>query len=332
MARSSNQKLKILYLADIFVKETDEQHPISVKKIIDRLSEMGVAAERKSIYDDIEKLRFYGMDICESGAASSSGYYLASGTFELAELQLLADAVACSKFITEKKSRELIKKIETLTSVYQARALDRCVIVANRVKAINERIYYNIQTIHEALQKGVKINFLYFSYDMNKTKVYRSGKARYEMSPYSLAWEDENYYCVGYYRKYNKITNFRVDRMEDIQLTDEPIENKQSFNITDYSRKVFGMFSSDEIVRAEISFDKSLTSVVMDKFGSDVTMFRVDDDNFRILADINVSPTFYGWIVQFGTKAKILGPQKLKDGMKAHIAEIFRNMDNKDGA
>ncbi len=327
MPRSANQKMKLLYLADIFRRESDEQHPLSVKDIISRLAELGIEAERKTVYSDVEALELYGMDICRAGGSSSTGYYLGEGDFQLAELQLLADAVACSKFITEKKSVELIKKIEKLTSGYQARALDRTVIVANRVKTINERIYYNIQTLHEAIQQGVRISFLYFGYDMSKKKRYRSDGARYEMSPYTLAWEDENYYCVGWYGKYGKISNFRVDRMEDIRLTEQPAEKPDSgFSITDYSRRVFGMFSGD-MVKADIKFDSSLVSVVMDKFGSDIRIKKLDADSFHITVDVNVSPTFFSWLFQFKGKALILGPESLKERYREHITEVLSAME-----
>lgn len=327
MPRSSNQKLKLLYLADILLRESDEQHPLSVKDIINKLAERDIAAERKSIYSDLEALELYGMDINRSGDSSATKYYCGSGNFELPELQLLADAVACSKFITEKKSRQLIKKIELLTSVYQARALDRTVIVANRVKTINEKIYYNIQTLHESIQKKVRISFLYFGYDMNKKKVYRSDGERYEMSPYSLAWEDENYYCVGWYEKYGGISNFRVDRMEDIRLTDTPsVPPDGSFNISDYAKRVFGMFSGESI-RAELVFDKSLITVVMDKFGNNTRIIKEDDDHFRVSVDINVSPTFYGWLLQFGGKVKIISPEELKVKVKEHINEALKALE-----
>ncbi len=320
MPRSANQKMKLLYLADILLRESDEQHPLALKDITVMLEERGIEAERKSLYNDLETLSIYGMDVCRVGGSNATKYYLGERDFQLAELQLLVDAVACSKFITEKKSRELIKKIEMLASRHQESSLNRTVIVANRVKAINEKIYYNIQTLHDAIAKKVKISFLYFGYDMNKKKVYRSDGARYEMSPYTLAWEDENYYCVGWYEKYGKVSSFRVDRMEDIQLTDAPAQKHVGFNVTEYSRKVFGMFTG-EVVKADLKFDKSLISVVMDKFGQNVSIKKLDGDNFHITVDVNVSPTFFGWMFQFGKKARILGPDSLKQAYKAQIDE-----------
>lgn len=320
MPRSANQKMKLLYLSDILRRESDEQHPLALKDIIAMLEECGIEAERKALYNDLESLSAYGMDICTVGGSNATKYYLGERDFQLAELQLLVDAVACSKFITEKKSRELIKKIEKLASRYQESALNRTVIVANRVKAINEKIYYNIQTLHDAIEKGVKISFLYFGYNMKKRKTYRSDGMRYEMSPYTLAWEDENYYCVGWYEKYGKVSNFRVDRMEDIQLTDAPAQKRGGFNVTEYSRRVFGMFTG-EIVKADLKFDKSLISVIMDKFGQNVSIKKLDENNFHITVDVNVSPTFFGWMFQFGKKAQILGPDSLKQAYKAQINE-----------
>lgn len=327
MPRSQGQKLKLLYLADFFRRETDEQNPKTMKDIIARLADFDVSAERKALYDDIVLLRdSYGMDICSVREQNTTKYFLASSDFQLPELQLLADCVACSKFITANKSKELIDKIGKLTSVYQARALERSVIVANRVKTINEKIYYNIQTLHEAIKSGRQISFLYFSNDIKGKKVYKRGGERYIMSPYSLAWEDENYYCIGYYKTYQSISNFRVDRMEDIQCIDEPIIMDKSFNITEYSKKVFGMFRG-ESVRAKLQFDNSLTNVVMDKFGRGVTMHKVDENSFYISYEINVSPTFLAWMFQFGDKARIISPESLKNEMREHIKSVLSGLE-----
>lgn len=327
MPRSSGQKLKLLYLADIFRYETDEEHPITVKQIIDKLTAYDISAERKAIYADIETLRDdYGMDICEVREGNSVKHFLGSGEFQLPELQLLADAVACSKFITDKKSRELIKKIELLTSRYQASALQRNVIVANRVKTINESIYYNIQTIHEAINSGKRITFKYFHHDIKKQRVYKYGDERYEMSPYTLAWEDENYYCIGYYDKRDKITHFRVDRMEDIRISGEDVITDKSFNVSEYAKKVFGMFAGD-MVRANLVFDNSLIDVVMDKFGTDITLHKVDEDHFSVSREVSMSRTFYAWMFQFGVRARIESPDKLTDAYKDYIKTVLSQME-----
>jgi predicted DNA-binding transcriptional regulator YafY len=324
MPRSSGQKLKLLYLADIFRYETDEQHPVSVKQIIEMLEQKGVSAERKAIYTDIEALTYeYGMDICSVREGNETKHYLASSNFELAELQLLADAVACSKFITQKKSRDLIKKIETLTSRHQANILQRNVIIANRAKTINESVYYNIHTIHEAISAGKKITFRYFRHNLRKQKVYKYDGELYEMSPYTLAWDDEKYYCIGFYDRRNSVTNFRVDRMEDVRVSDKPAVKDKSFNISEYSKKVFGMFGG-ELVRATLIFDNILLDNVMDKFGTDVTFHKVDDNHFSVSREVSMSPTFYAWMFQFGEKAQIEGPDRLIDAYKKYLKSVLK--------
>ena len=323
MSRSSNQKAKLLYLEKMFREESDEQHPLTVKNIISGLDRVGIKAERKAIYDDIELLReVMDMDICSDKVGS---YYLGTDRFQFEELQLLADAAACSKFITEDKSRELVDKISHLTSNYKARELQRSVIVANRVKTENRKIYYNINKIHEAIKQQKKITFHYFGYDIKKKKVYKTSGGRYVMSPYSLAWEDENYYCIGYYEKYDSISNFRVDRMEDVEVSDEPAVPAKGFDLAEYTRRIFGMFAGSETVRAKLSFDNSLTSVVMDKFGSDITMHKLDESHFYISKEINVSPTFFGWLFQLGANVEILEPTALRKEFIGYLDKV-RNL------
>lgn len=323
MARLPNQKQKILFIEKIFREETDEQHMLTVVQIQERLAALGVSAERKALYSDIELLRdIMGMDIC---CEKNRYYYLASRDFEFEELQLLADAVACSKFISEDKSRALVNKIAHLASNYQANELQRNIVVANRVKTVNKKIYYNINKIHEAIENGRKITFHYFNYDIKKKKVFRNADGLYSMSPYHLAWEDENYYCIGYYEKYGSISNFRVDRMEDVEVSAEPCVVSKDFSLAEYTRRIFGMFAGEETARVRLRFANSLTSVVMDKFGSDVVMHKLDENNFYISKDINVSPTFFGWVFQLGEKAEILEPLPIRQKFTAYT-DAVRNM------
>lgn len=320
MAKGSSQKLKLLYIADVFRKETNEQHPITIPQLIQKLeTNYNISAERKALYDDIELLRdVYGMDIITRREGNNVYHFLGERDFQIAELQLLADAVACSKFLTEEKSNELIEKLGHLTSHYDEGMLKRRVIVANRSKSPNEKIYLNIDKIQQAIDENRQISFLYFSYDIYRNKVYKRDGARYVMSPYSLAWEDESYYCVGYYDVYRKISNFRVDRMESITITDSYYRPDDSFNISDYAKRVFGMFSG-QTVKAKLWFDNSLTTVVMDKFGSDITLKKLDRENFYISCNVNVSPTFFAWLFTFGDKAGIISPDSLREQMLEHL-------------
>ena len=194
MARSSFQKLKIIYVMEYLLKYSDEEHPVTTNQIIAYLQSHDIAAERKSIYNDIESLRDYGLDINQVSAGNTYGYYVASREFELPELKLLVDSVQSSKFITHKKTMSLIKKIENLASVYEAQLLNRQVFVKNRIKTMNESIYYNVDAIHTGIANNRKIRFHYFEYTVQKERRFRRDKAWYVISPFALTWDDENYY------------------------------------------------------------------------------------------------------------------------------------------
>ena len=255
MPKNPNQKLKLLYLYQILMQKTDEEHKLTTDELIAALSRCGIEAERKSIYSDIAALQDFGLDV-NLQRGRGGGYFVASREFELPELKLLVDAIQCSRFITEKKSNELIKKLESLASEPQARALQRQVYVSDRVKTINESIYYNIDTLHSAISAGVQITFQYFEWALDFSaqqriqKRYRRDGARYQVSPWALTWDDENYYMVAYEAASDAIRHYRVDKMEHIELTDLRREGQRlfhdQFNIASYARKVFGMFSGEE--------------------------------------------------------------------------------------
>lgn len=262
MPKSSNQKLKLLYLRRILLEETDDTHHLNAEQLVSRLEQLGINADRKTIYADVAALQDYGMDIFLQ-RGPGGGYSVSSREFELPELKLLVDAIQCSRFITEKKSRELIGKIESLASREEARQLQRQVYVSDRLKNIDERIYYNIDALHRAVSSGVKIRFLYFNWALDFTrrdKIYRNYRhdgAYYCVSPWALTWDNENYYLIAYdpsAPEGSRIRNYRVDKMENIQLTEEKREGAQhfrgSFSPAAYARKMFGMFSGhEEIVR-----------------------------------------------------------------------------------
>ena len=244
MARSENQKLKLLYIMELLQERTDEEHPVTTQEIIDYLRTKGITAERKSIYSDIELLTDYGLDIIRI-KERPGGCYLASRSFELAELKLLVDAVQASKFITTKKSRELIGKLEELCSKSQARQLHRQVVVTNRNKAINENIYYNVDMIYNAIAENVKIQFQYFEWSVNKEMKLRRDGSFYVVSPWLLSWDDENYYLVGFDEETKQIKHYRVDKMEDISLTHDKRNGREQFRDFDlaaFAKKTFGMY------------------------------------------------------------------------------------------
>ena len=323
MPRSAQQKLKILYVMDYLLQFTDEVHPASLQQITEHLAANGVAAERKSLYDDLEALRTYGLDVVCTGAGRSAGYYVASRSFELAELKLLVDSVQASKFITHKKTAALIKKIERLASVHEASALQRQVYVAGRIKTMNESIYYNVDALHSGISQGKKIRFRYFDLDVQKARQFRRDGAFYVVSPYALTWDSENYYLVAYDSETAEIRHYRVDKMTAIAVVDAPRDGLEAFRALDlaaYARKVFGMFSgAAEPVR--MRFDRHLVNAVLDRLGTDTMLVPDGERHFTVTASVVPSPQFYAWVFGFGALAEILGPADVVAGMRAQLAE-----------
>lgn len=325
MSTPANTKLKLLYLMQILLEKTDEDHQMSVYDLINALSQFGISAERKAIYTDLELLQEFGLDIvCRKGKANQ--YFIGSREFEVPELKLLVDAVQSSKFITHKKSTELIRKLEKLASVHEAKGLHRQVFVADRAKTMNEGIYYNVDLIHQAIRENKQISFQYFKYNTNLEIVYGYEGERYIASPFALSWADDNYYLVAYYERYNGVSNFRVDRMNHIEVLDAPREHvseMKNFNLVAYTKKSFGMYSG-ETVSARLRFDNSLINVIVDRFGKDVRIIDKKETHFSVRVDVVESRTFLAWLFMFGTKAEILEPVSLRDEMKACLIELSK--------
>lgn len=323
MGKTTNQKLKILYIMQFLNDSTDEEHAVSTNDIISMLARHGITAERKSIYDDIEMLKLFGMDIL-SRRSDPKGYYVASRDFELPELKLLVDAVQASKFITEKKSRELIIKIEGLAGRYQAHELQSQVVVSDRIKTMNESIYYNVDKIHSAISQNAKISFKYCEWTTEKQLKPKKNGARYNVSPWILTWDDENYYLIAYDGISEQIRHYRVDKMLSIELLDELRDGREcfeKFDIAMFSRKTFGMFAGSER-NIEVRFSNSLIGVVIDRFGSDVRISTNDDNTFTAYLRVNISAQFYGWLCAFGADAKIISPADEAEKFMDYISKI----------
>ena len=305
------------------LEQTDEQHHITMSEIISQLAHYGISAARKALYEDIEALKVFGLDIKQL-KGDKFGYFVVSREFELPELKLLADAVTSSRFLTEKKSNELLKKIEGLASRYEAKQIHRQVFVANRVKAMNERIYINVDTIQRAISEGKKISFKYFDYGLDKKKKYRDGLR--VCSPYALSWDDERYYLIAYYEKYQKITNFRTDRMEDVKIIEELSEPKpDGFNVAEYINSSFSMFSG-ESEEVKLRFNNSLINTVIDRFGKDIPVIPDGDDHFTVRVTVKAESPFFAWVFQFGKKAEIIGPEELKIKYRILLKEVLDTM------
>lgn len=324
MSRGSNQKLKLIYLMKILLEKTDDKHSLTLAEIQDELAEYNITAERKSIYADFEALRTYGLDIVSEQRSRTVYYYVGSRNFELVELKLLVDAVQSSKFITEKKSRQLIKKLEGFASQYEAKELHRQVYVQGRIKTMNESIYYNVDKIHQAIGKNVQIRFQYYQWNVDKEMELRHGGAFYQISPWELIWDDENYYLIGYDHKAGIIKHFRMDKMLKISLLDEIREGKEFFEKVDmasYSKKHFGMFDGEEqSVRLEC--ENRFAGVMIDRFGKEVSLRKTDEEHFVVNVDVAVSRQFLGWIIALGNGVKILGPEAVTAQMHREIDRL----------
>ena len=320
MPKTENQKLKILLLKDYLEQNTDPDHPARIHELVAYLESKGVSAERKSVYRDIQLLMDYGCDIVAT-KGKNAGYYLAGGSFDLAELKLLADAVLASKFLTARKSSDLMKKLGTLTSRHRAVELRRDLVVSGRVKSMNESVIYNVDELHEAIRNNSRISFRYFEWDRSKNRVFR--RETRTASPYALCWDDSNYYLIAHTEEHG-LTNFRVDKMTNIRQTGEPrirTEETKNLDLSRYGKQVFGMFNGN-LQRVRMRFDNSLAGVVIDRFGKEIMLIPDGDDHFICTEEIMVSPVFYAWIASFGTRAKLLSPESVVRGFRETIEQI----------
>lgn len=325
MAKGSNQKLKLVYLIKIFLERTDEEHSITMQEIIEALAAYDISAERKSIYADLEAIRGLGIDIIGEQRDKAFYYHVAGRQFELAELKLLVDAIQSSKFITARKSNELIKKLESLASVHEAKQLQRQVYVSGRIKTMNESIYYNIDELHNAIGTNRKIRFQYFQWNIRKEMELRREGKFYIISPWALCWDDENYYMIGFDGEEKKIKHFRVDKMLKIGYLDEGREGRElfeRFDMASYSRKSFGMFGGEEQY-VKLRCENDVAGVIIDRFGKDVMLIPVDEGHFHVNVHVAVSAPFFGWIFALGGRVKIIAPDSVTAKMQQMLQETY---------
>ena len=323
MARSSNQKLKILYLCKILLEQTDEDHPLSVAELIGRLEQYGVCAERKSVYDDLEALALFGLDV-QNRKGKCAGWFIGQRDFELPELKLLVDAVQSSRFITHKKSQELIAKLERLTSAPLARQLQRQVFVSGRIKVMNESIYYNVDKLHSAIAARRAITFRYFDYDMHRNRILRRDGRRYTVSPYGLIWNSENYYLVAFDSANGEMRHYRVDKMCDIAVTCLPRAGEDrygSFDLAGYGQKHFGMFRGEEMT-VTLRCKSQRAGVVWDRFGQDIILTPDGPDHFLVSLSLVMSPQFLGWLFALEGDVRLVAPDRAVALYRQKLQEI----------
>lgn len=326
MAKLSGQKLKLLYLIKILEEYTDESHPMSTAELIRRLDDQGIHSERKSIYDDMEKLCDFGYDIVQVHSRQGGGYYMASREFELPELKLLVDAVQASRFITTKKSRELIAKLEVKAGKYDAGKLQRQVYVAGRIKTENESIYYNIDNIHRAIQENKQITFIYLDWNLKKELVPREKGLR-QVSPWALIWREENYYLAAYDEEDGILKHYRVDKMGNVTVSKEDRKGLKQFEKLDlaaYANRTFGMFGGEEEM-VTLVFPNRLIGVVMDRFGKEADIRPIEGEKFLVRAKVVPSGQFYGWLAGIGREVQIRSPRNVQEEYTDWLSGILKS-------
>ena len=306
--------LKTLYIMEILLQRTDEQHALNTSQILDILEhEYGVKASRQTIYSEIDKLEKSDLDIVKLDG-KLGGYYIGSRQFELPELKLMVDAVQSSRFITKKKSNALGKKLAQLASENQRKELRRNIQATNRVKSENESIYYSVNTVNEAISRRKKIRFQYTEFGPDLKEVLRGDGEIYELSPYALLWNEDYYYVVGWSDKHGNVSVFRVDRLYRPEILEEKaVKRPEDFKLDDYSMPIFDMFEGPERVPVKLEVKNELAKYIVDRFGTKLETKQISDDRFSVEVEVSLSPTFYAWVFQFAGGMRILKPKKAVD-------------------
>ena len=325
MPKGTNQKLKLYRLAQIMLEQTDDEHYITMAEIMEALRRYDITADRKSLYNDLRDLSSFGIEVEGESVGNRYHYHVVSRPFELPELKLLVDAIQSSKFITEKKTNILIKKLEKLVSKYDAQKLQRQVYVSGRIKTMTESIYYSVNTIHVAISENRKIKFQYYQWNAKKEMELRHNGKWYHISPWGLLWDDENYYMIGFDPEAQKIKHYRVDKMLKINLSEEPRDGKEAFsklNMADYTKKSFGMYGGKE-EKVKLLIHNDLVGVIIDRFGRDIMLFPADADHVTANVDVRVSRQFLAWVFSLGPNVKILGPEDVVETMKREASRLM---------
>ena len=322
MVKSNNHKLALLYMMRELLQKTDEEHTLNATELIEALARYGCAADRRTIYSNVEILQDFGVDVIKK--ENGQGYYIGTREFELPELKLLVDSVQSSKFITEKKSRELIGKLMELTNEYKAKQLNRSVFIRNRMKTGNEKVYYNVDTLHEAMNQDRQIRFQYGEWNLGKQLVEKKGGREYQVSPWALTWDDENYYLIGFDEAAGIIKHYRVDKMLRIGMTGRERAGReafQDFDLAAFSRKTFGMFGGPD---AEVTLrcEDHLVGVVIDRFGRETAVVPEGEKHFHVRVTVAVSPQFYGWVTGIGAGMEIVSPGEVREGYREYLRNI----------
>jgi len=325
MPRGSNQKFKFTYLMKIMAEKTDDEHSLTMPQILEELEKYEVSAERKSIYEDFKDMSKLGIDVIKEQRGRETFYHIAGREFELAEVKLLIDAVQSAKFITQKKSKSLISKVKNFVSEHQAKQLQRQIVINDRVKTMNESVYYNVDDIHTAINQNRKIKFKYYKWDIDKKLVERHGGSYFVVSPWALLWDDENYYMIAFDDWDNKIKHYRVDKMMYIEVGNDERAGKEefkNFDMAKYSKATFGMYHGEK-TKVCIKFANHMCGVFIDRFGKDTLFRKIDENHSELIVDINVSPQFFGWIFSLGNDVEIVSPIEVVNELREYTKKFI---------
>ena len=329
MAKTENQKIRLLVIWDILRNYSDEENPMPTNTLILKLKDMGITVERKSLYEDIKLLNEFGYEVMVK-KKKSNYYYVVDTPFNLAEVKLLLDTVMSAKFLTNSKTESLSRKISFLAGKKRGELLKDKIIPLSVPKHSNQQIYYAIDTINDAIDKNMKVSFRYFDYNIRKEKQYRKNGRLYKINAISLSVCDGNYYLIGFNDKYRNLSSYRLDRMEDVKVSSMPFTTlDEPLDLESYQKKVFSMFYGKE-VNVTFLVDNSLVGVIIDKFGEDVKIYEGYNNDFEVRTKVAISPTFFSWCMTFGDKLKIISPKSVVDEMCEKInviKELYKNSE-----
>ncbi len=330
MARGRNQKLKLIYVLDILKRYSDEENPLNAVDIAEKLKEYDIEAERKAIYDDIANLEQYGCDIIKT-ATPKKGWFIGDREFEVPEIYLLCDAVRSARFISAKKTRELISKLHSMLSVNQLNRNKESVFFTMSDKCENEEIYYSIDKISSAIKSNKRIKLVYSSRVIDESRKAAKNSKEMVINPYALTWQDDCYYLIGNYSKYDNLIHLRLDRISKVELLETKVrhfsevsEYTEFFDVADYTNKLFGMYSG-ESVDVELRCNRKISEQVFDRFSENIFIKKVTDTHFEITVKAAVSEALVTWVINYGENLTVLKPEILRDMVKDRAEKVLKN-------
>ncbi len=324
MAKENSQKIKLLKLMELLRQETDEQHPMAATVVCQRLNDMEVACDRRTLTRDIQALNDYGYEVMTTMISHEKAYYVEDRSFSVPELKILIDAVQAASFVTDKKTAELIRKIANLGGSHNSEILQSNMVCFNTRKHHNESIYYNVDYLEDAIEQKKKVIFYYFDLNENGEKVYRNGHHHYVVEPIALVFNEDNYYMVCYSSRHDSTANYRVDRMDAVEVIDEDICEKAialRSSVDCFTEQAFKMYGG-QLEDITIQFSDKLIGVVYDKFGEEIKMVRINENSCVASVKVQISPTFWGWLFQFGKQMTVLSPEGVINEYKQRLHEL----------